>query len=71
MPSADFYSITPDVATARAVRVVVGTGGDSPAFAVDLSPAPVTTTATLGFDSNSIPFKMGLSSTPIATQTAC
>jgi hypothetical protein len=70
-PSADFCSITPGVATGRAARVVVGSGGDSTAFAEALSPAPMTTTATLGFDGVSVPFEAGLSSTPIAAQTAC
>ncbi len=70
-PSADFCSITPGVATGRADRVVAGAGGDSAAFAVALSPAPMTTTATLGFDGVSVPFEPGLSSTPIAAQTAC
>ena len=70
-PSADFCSITPGVATERAARVVAGSGGDSAAFAVALSPAPMTTTATLGFDGVSVPFEPGLSSTPIAAQTAC
>ena len=70
-PSADFCSITPGVATGRADRVVAGSGGDSAAFAVALSPAPMTTTATLGFDGVSGPFEPGLSSTPIAAQTAC
>ena len=70
-PSADFYSITPGVATVRAARVMVGSGGNPSTFALALNPAPVTTTATLGFDGDSIPFRMGLSSTPIAPQTAC
>ena len=70
-PSADFCSITPGVATERAARVVAGSGGDSAAFAVALSPAPMTTTATLGFDGVSVPFEPGLSSTPIAAHTAC
>ena len=70
-PSADFCSITPGVATERAARVVAGSGGDSAAFAQALSPAPMTTTATLGFDGVSVPFEPGLSSTPIAAYTAC
>ena len=70
-PSADFCSITHGVATERAARVVTGSGGDSAAFAEALSPAPMTTTATLGFDGGSVPFEAGLSSTPIAAQTAC
>ena len=69
-PSADFCSITPGVATGRAVRVVVGSGGDSTAFTVALSPAPMTTTATLGSDGVSVSFEPGLSSTPIVAQTA-
>ena len=70
-PSADFCSITHGVATERAAPVVAGSGGDSAAFAEALSPAPMTSTATLGFDGVSVPFEPGLSSTPIAAQTAC
>jgi len=70
-PSADFCSITLDVATERAARVAVGSGGNPVAFAAGLSPAPMTTTVTLGFDGVSVPFEAGLSSTPIAAQTAC
>ena len=69
-PSADFCPITPGVASERAARVVVGSGGNSAAFAAGLSPAPMTTTTTLGFDGLSVPFEAGLSSTPIAAQTA-
>jgi hypothetical protein len=50
---------------------VVESGGDSAAFAEALSPAPMTTTTTLGFDGVSVPFEPGLNSTPIAAQTAC
>jgi hypothetical protein len=69
-PSADFCSITRGVATERAARVVTGSGGDSAAFAAALSPAPMTTTATLGSDGVSVSFEPGLSSTPIVAQTA-
>ena len=41
VPSADFCSITPGVATERAARVVTGSGGDCAAFAQTLSPAPI------------------------------
>jgi hypothetical protein len=70
MPSADFCPIPPGVTAERAVRVAVGSGGQSTAFAVALSPAPVATLATVGFDGNSSPFALALSSTPMATRTA-
>lgn len=70
MASADFCPITPDVAARRAARVAVGSGGESRAFALALSPAPVATTAPLGVDGDSGPFGLGLSSTPIGTQAA-
>ncbi len=70
MPSADFCPITPRVATGRAVRVTLGSGGISTPFGMGLSPAPVVATVTVGFDGTSIPFEMALSSTPLATQTA-
>ncbi len=71
MPSADFCPITPSVTARRAVRVTVGSGGDYSAFVLGLRPAPMATTATLGFDGNSSPFGRALSSTPIAARTAC
>ena len=58
------------VTTECAARIAVGSGGCSTAFAVALSPAPVTINATLGFDGASRPFSLGLSSTPIATRAA-
>ena len=70
-PSADRCAITLGVATVGAARIVVGTGGCSTPFDVALSPAPVAITATLGFDGESMLFSMGLSSTPVATRTAC
>ena len=70
MPSADFCPITPGIAAGRAARIAVGSGGDSGAFAPALSPAPVATTAPLGFDGESCPFGQALSSTPIGTQAA-
>ncbi len=70
MPSADFYPITPCVATRRAVRVTLGSGGNSSTFALALRPAPLATTAPLGFDGDSSPFGLALSSTPLAVQTA-
>ena len=70
MPSADFCPITPDVASKRAARVAVGSGGDSRAFTLALRPAPVATTAPLGFDGDSSPFEPGLSSTPLGTRAA-
>jgi hypothetical protein len=70
MPSADFCLITPDVTARRAVRVAVGSGGTSSAFALALRPAPMATSAPLGFDGGSGPFGPGLSSTPVETQTA-
>ena len=39
MPSADFCPITPGVTARRAVRVTVGSGGVSSAFALALRPA--------------------------------
>ncbi len=63
--------ITPGVTAGRAVRVTVGSGGDSTAFAVALSPAPMATAAPLWFDGNSSPFGLALSSTPIGPRTAC
>ena len=69
-PSADFCPITPSVAARRAVRVTVGSGGDSSAFALALSPAPLATTAPIGFDGDSSPFGLGLSSTPVGARTA-
>ena len=71
MPSADFCPVTPSVAARRAVRVTVGSGGVSSAFAVALSPAPLATTAPEGFDGLSSPFGLGLSSTPRVALTAC
>jgi len=71
MPSADFCPITPGVAAKRAVRVTVGSGGDSSAFALALSSAPLATTAPVGFDGDSDPFGPALSSTPLGTRTAC
>jgi hypothetical protein len=59
MPSADFCPITPNVAVRRAARVAVGSGGVSIAFALVLSPAPVATTAPVGFDGVSSPFGTG------------
>jgi hypothetical protein len=70
MPSADFCPITSGVAASRAVRVTVGSGGDSSAFALALSPAPLATTATVGFDGDSSPFGLALNSTPLAARTA-
>ena len=70
MPSADFCPVTPSVAARRAARVTVGSGGDSSAFTLDRSPAPVATTAPVGFDGVSSPFGLGLSSTPIGARTA-
>ena len=69
-PSADFCLVTPSVAARRAARVAVGSGGNSSTFALGLSPAPMTTTATLGFDGDSSPFGLALSSTPVAARTA-
>ena len=40
--SADSCSITPGVATERAVRVVAGSGGDSAAFVAALNSTPIT-----------------------------
>jgi hypothetical protein len=70
-PSADFCPITPAVADRRAARVAVGSGGDSSPFGLARRPAPLATTAPLGFDGLSSPFGLGLSSTPIRTRTAC
>ncbi len=70
MLSADVCLITPEVAAKRAARVMGGSGGDSSAFASALRPAPVATTAPLGFDGDSRPFGLALSSTPIGTRTA-
>jgi hypothetical protein len=70
MPSADFCLITPSVTARRAARVAVGSGGNSSAFALALSPAPIATEATLGFDGDSDPFEPALSSTPIAARAA-
>jgi len=71
MPSADFCPITPGVAAQRADRVTLGSGGHSSVFTLDLNPAPLATTAPVGFDGDSRPFGLGLSSTPIGTRTAC
>ncbi len=70
MLSADVCLITPEVAAKRAARVMGGSGGDSSAFAPALRPAPMATTAPLGFDGDSRPFGLALSSTPIGTRTA-
>jgi len=70
MASADFCPITPDVAARRAARVAVGSGGDASTFALGLKPAPMATTAPVGFDGASGPFGPALSSTPIAARTA-
>ena len=70
MPSADFCPVTPSVAARRAARVTVGSGGNSSVFTLDRSPAPVVTTAPLGFDGSSSPFELALGSTPIGTRTA-
>ena len=59
MPSADFCPVTPSVAARRAARVTVGSGGDSSAFALGLSPTPMVTTAPLGFDGDSSAFAAG------------
>jgi hypothetical protein len=58
------------VTARRAVRVTVGSGGSSSASTLALSPAPMATTAPLGFDGNSDPFGPALSSTPVGTRTA-
>ncbi len=50
MPSADFCSITSGVAARRAVRVTVGSGGNSNAFALALSPAPIAARTASGTD---------------------
>jgi hypothetical protein len=70
-PSADFCPITPNVAVRRVARVTAGSGGSSIAFALDLSLAPMVSTATLGFEGNSGPFGLALSSIPLATPAAC
>jgi len=70
MASADFCPVTPSVTARRAARVTVGSGGDSSAFALALSPTPMATTAPIGFDGDSSPFGLGLSSTPVGARTA-
>ncbi len=70
MPSADFCLITSSVTAGRAVRVTVGSGGDSNTLVLALSPAPMMTTASLGFDGYFSPFGLDLSSTPMAALTA-
>lgn len=70
MASADFCPDTHDVTAVRAARVPVGSGGNSITFAMGLSPVPIVTTATLGFDGRSTPFEVGLSSTPIIARAA-
>ena len=70
MPSADFCPVTPSVAARRAARVTVGSGGDSSAFALARRPAPLATTAPVGFDGVSSPFGLGLSSTPVGARAA-
>ena len=62
MPSADFCPITPGVTARRAARVTLGSGGNSRAFALALSPAPMTTKAPLGFDGDSSFFGPALTS---------
>jgi hypothetical protein len=70
MPSADCCPLTPRLAARRAVRVAVGSGGVSIACAPALRPAPVATPARVGFDGDSSPVGLALSSTPIDTRTA-
>jgi hypothetical protein len=56
MPSADFCPVTSDVTARCAAWIALGSGGHSIAFAMALSPAPLATTETLGFDGDSVPF---------------
>ena len=59
MPSADFCPVTPEVAARRAARVAVGSGGVSSPFGLARSPAPLATTAPVGFDGRSKSFRTG------------
>jgi hypothetical protein len=70
MPSADFCLITPSVTAGRAARVAFGSGRNSSSFALALSPGPMATTATVGFDGDSGPFGPAFSSTPLAARAA-